>query len=295
MRILYITNYIKIQQAGGYINDYMNDLLFYGLYELQQEGIITELVDSTSIAHLYKYNDLFISKQALWGKGFSQTFLIEGDGQDVNRQNIVSKIVNQYFDVIIYGAWNRCQDYRDVVEESFNGKVIVVDGADDTLIRPKPSRWIGFKRELMPGVEGQLPISFAIPEFKFSQPNYKKTKDYGTVIPGDNSTYIFTDEASYYKDYNDSFYGVTTKKGGYDCIRHYEIPASYCMPYIPDIDSFPDTVLTNYPKKLIKIAMSLPDKDFDNNMYYQLMDEVYQYAKENLTTKALAKYVLSKI
>jgi len=41
-------------------------------------------------------------------------------------------------------------------------------------------------------------------------------------------------------------------------------------------------------------GMSLRDA-FTSEAYYAIMDATYQYAKENLTTKALAKYVLSKI
>ena len=294
MKILYITSYESIRQAGGYINDYMNDLLFYGLWELKQEGIITELVDSTPIMHLYKDNKAFIPEQILWGKGFSQTYLIPGAGGDVDRTDLVRKIVGQYFDVIIFGAWNRYQKYRDIVEESFNGKVIVVDGADDTMIRPAPSRWLKFKRELMPDVEGQLPISFAIPECKFLEPNYNKAQDFGTVIPGDESTYIFTDEKTYYEDYNRSYYGVNRKKAGWDSMRMYEIISSYCMPFIPDLDTFPNTVMTNYPKDLVKLGMSLTDT-LINRHYYSVMDETFKYAKQHLTTKALSKYVLSFI
>jgi hypothetical protein len=54
MKILYITNHIQIaQQSGGYLNDYLNDLLFHGFTELDD----IEVVDSTPIIHLYKEND----------------------------------------------------------------------------------------------------------------------------------------------------------------------------------------------------------------------------------------------
>jgi hypothetical protein len=44
MKILYITNHNLIfQQSGGYLNDYLNDLLFYGFTELED----IEVIDST--------------------------------------------------------------------------------------------------------------------------------------------------------------------------------------------------------------------------------------------------------
>ncbi len=73
MKILYITNHNQIfQQSGGYLNDYLNDLLFYGLTELEN----IEVIDSTPIIHLYKENQSKISNQYLWGKGFTSTFLM---------------------------------------------------------------------------------------------------------------------------------------------------------------------------------------------------------------------------
>ena len=53
MKILYVTNYISsAHRSGGFINDYLNDLVFYGLTELDN----VEIVDSTPIIHLYKEN-----------------------------------------------------------------------------------------------------------------------------------------------------------------------------------------------------------------------------------------------
>ena len=49
MKILYITNHKTIaQMSGGFLNDYLNDLLFYGLTELEN----IEVIDSTPIIHL---------------------------------------------------------------------------------------------------------------------------------------------------------------------------------------------------------------------------------------------------
>jgi hypothetical protein len=147
----------------------------------------------------------------------------------------------------------------------------------------------------MPDIQGQLPISFAIPECKFSEPNYNKSKDYATVVPGDSSTYIFTDETTYYKDYNDSLLGPTLMKAGWDCMRHYEIITSYCMPYFIGLDKCPPTILTTLPKTLIKSAMDMLDDNYNSKEYYEYMDRLYSYAKNHLTTEALAKYVLSNI
>ena len=114
MKILYITNHIRSAEiSGGFINDYLNDLLFYGLTELEN----IEVVDSTPIIHLYKENQYKIPIQHLWGKGFSSTYLIDKD--NVNRDNIEEKIKDKYFDLIIYGSINRCLDYYDIVSKIY--------------------------------------------------------------------------------------------------------------------------------------------------------------------------------
>ena len=64
MKILYITNYMDIAKAsGGFINDYQNDLVFYGLKELFGDDV----VDSTPIISLYKEYKEKIPSQNLWG------------------------------------------------------------------------------------------------------------------------------------------------------------------------------------------------------------------------------------
>ena len=51
MKILYVTNHLEISRTnGGFINDYLNDLLFFGLKEL----FGPDVVDSTPILNLYK-------------------------------------------------------------------------------------------------------------------------------------------------------------------------------------------------------------------------------------------------
>ena len=119
MKILYITNYLDIAMAsGGFINDYQNDLLFYGLRELFGDNV----VDSTQIISLYKEYEDKIPKQHLWG-GMTAFWLI-GEN-NIDRSNIEEKIKDRYYDLIIYGAINRCTQYYDLVSKIYN-KVAVL-------------------------------------------------------------------------------------------------------------------------------------------------------------------------
>jgi len=294
MKILYVTNYNSIAHAsGGFISDYLNDLTFYGFYELYKEGIITEIVDSTPIIHLYKENESKIPKQHLWG-GMTSFWLIDKD--DINRRDIINKIHGKYYDLIIYGACRRCMDYYDIVSKIYDAsKIILLDGNDDNNIYSISSKHPYFKRELYEPVINVHPISFSYPTSKLSAMNTNKTQEFGTVIPNEKSTYIFKNEADYYADYNKSYFGVTTKKAGWDCMRHYEILGNYCMPYFPDLNDCPNTILTTLPKSLIKKSNELCNKTIDNDEYYDILNQAFGSFKENCLTKSVAKYILEKV
>lgn len=287
MKILYITNYnTTSQMSGGFINDYLNDLLFYGLHELKN----IELVDSTPIIHLYKENQSKINSQFLWGKGFTSTFLINKD--NIDRSNIEEKIKDKYFDLIIYGSINRCLDYYDIVSKTYpSNKVFLIDGDDSSNIHSLSSVHPYFKRELI--TNEFIPIHFAIPECKITTDRLTKTQDYGSIIPGQGG-YKFDVEQEYYNDYNKSYFGVTMKKAGWDCMRHYEILANNCIPYFIDLHECPTNTLTNLPKELLLEARELAS-NFDESKYFSILDELFEYTKSHLTTKELAKYVLEKI
>ena len=287
MKILYITNYYSTAaKSGGYVNDYLNDLLFYGLTELNNVTV----VDSTPIIHMYNtYKDMVLP-QHLWGKGFTSTFLINQD--KTNRDNIKEKIEDKYFDLIIYGSIHRYSHYYDLVSKIYpSNKIFLIDGEDSTDIHPLSEKHPYFKRELTS--DKFIPIHFAIPEIKITQVALDKTQEYGSIIPGQGG-YKFDDERSYYIDYNKSYYGVTMKKAGWDCMRHYEILANHCVPYFIDLESCPKQTLTNLPKELLIEAREL-SSNFDIQKYNIILNELFDYTRKNLTTKKLAEYVLSYV
>jgi hypothetical protein len=96
------------------------------------------------------------------------------------------------------------------------------------------------------------PIQFCIPESKIVNDIPKKTQDCATVIPRYQDTYVFSKESDYYDDYKRSYYGVTCKKRGWDCLRHYEILANGCIPFLVGLGECPDKNMVFLPKELIK-------------------------------------------
>ena len=289
MKILYVTNYNSIAQAsGGFISDYQNDLVFHGLRELFGDDV----VDSTQIVSLYKEYENKIPSQHLWG-GMT-TFWLIGDN-NIDRTNIEEKIKDQYYDLIIYGAIKRCKDYYNLVSKYYPAnKVILIDGNDETELDPLYNKHLYFKRELIEDHKNLLPITFGIPTSKLAIPNTNKTQEYATCIPGQPETYVFKSEQPYFEDYQKSYYGVTMKKAGWDCMRHYEILGNYCVPYFVGLEDCPKNTLANLPKELLLEAKDLAE-NFDEQKYFIILNELFDYTKNNLTTKNLANYILSKI
>ena len=132
------------------------------------------------------------------------------------------------------------------------------------------------------------PISFSIPESKIVQSMPDKHKTFGQIIPGNTSTYVFTDEASYYKDYQSAVFGQTCKKGGWDCLRHYEILANGCIPWFADLDKCPPNTMTHFPKELVSAAMK---SETPETYIPSLLD----YTRKHLTCRAMAQYVLDTV
>lgn len=289
MKILYITDHRKIFKASyGFISDYMNDLLFHGLYELFGDDV----TDSTEIISLYKKNQDTVDPKTIWG-GFSAFWLI-GDNK-IDRSDIETKIKKKYYDLIIYGAINRCDDYFRLVRKNYPAKkILMVDGADETSLLKLHKKYPYFKRELTDDIKNAFPISFAIPESKMHHtPELKKEQLFGTILPGVKDTYIFKEEQPYYDDYYKAYYGLTTKKAGWDCMRHYEILGNYCIPYFPDLYNCPANTMQNFPRALVTAGMKLAHtKNFKDDQYQEIVHQLHQYTLDHLTTKAMAKKVI---
>jgi len=149
-----------------------------------------------------------------------------------------------------------------------------------------------------------FPITFSIDEKKICEKSNFKTKILSDLIPGNNSTYIFNNEEEYYNEYKQSYFAITTKKSGWDCMRHYEILANGCIPYFINIEKCPENTMSLLPKELLIESNLLYTKFQNKNIselaegdifdYYTLQKKLLEYIKNYLTTKKLAKYILQK-
>jgi hypothetical protein len=183
--------------------------------------------------------------------------------------------------LVIGDIWRAYGTFVELVAVAGETPIAVVDGTDSEApvpyeptwwrrpgfwFLPRPHRHASyFKRELTPRTtwfrwyltnplarrppRGMRPISFGIPEHLVLDEVPPKTKDFPAHIVdaevaervGAETAYAFADEASYYADLRASRFGITTKRGGWDCMRHYELAASGCALCFRDLDSKPRT------------------------------------------------------
>jgi hypothetical protein len=279
MKILFISR--------GMTHDYLSDMLFHGLRTL----LGADVVDVPYLEHM--------DKGTLHG-GYTVWGLL--DPIKVDRFDIPQKIHDHYFDAVIYGDVQLCQQFINDVMAFYHPKNIAFcDGRDDdnTIIEGLIGRGQYFKREKSSFPE-TIPIQFGIPEEKIRPVPLTddKTTVMAPLIPGDFSTYIYDTEEKYYQMYANSFFAKTWRKGGWDCCRHYEIMAAGCLPYFVNLEDCPPKVMELLPRKELFEARNLCDRwngtFHDKADWISLMSYVQQYLRNNLTTTALAKRVLER-
>ena len=148
------------------------------------------------------------------------------------------------------------------------------------------------------------PINFSFPKEKVVTNIPIKTKLLAHIIPGDLSTYIYKNESDYYKDYQNSFFAITKKKAGWDCMRHYEIVANGCIPVFLNIEDCPKYTMVLWPKNLLTEGNLLYNKykDISFNKLtekqteecYSLIQKLLEHMREKLITYKMANYILDK-
>lgn len=183
-----------------------------------------------------------------------------------------------------------------------------------------------FKRELGPwtyrtGVYGLLPatiarhlpslrrikpISFAIPSDNLVNEVPSKSQRFPAHIVdeevasrlGATSSYAFDTESDYYEDLRRSRFGITIKRAGWDCMRHYELAASGTIPCFRNLSAKPTTCA---PHGLIDGVNCIEYKDaddlftkldaLDGNTEQRLAAGALEWARQNTTKMLAAKFL----
>ncbi len=154
-----------------------------------------------------------------------------------------------------------------------------------------------------------LKINFSIPKNKIISFDCIKNKLFPSHIvdefvaknvKGSSTDYAFSNESEYYKDLQNSKYGITTKRAGWDCLRHYEIAANgavicfknlnikpkYCAPH-GLVDGLNCISYSDYTDLMTRIN-SISDTE-----YVMMRSHSLEWVRKN-TCNLLAKYLLEK-
>jgi hypothetical protein len=119
------------------------------------------------------------------------------------------------------------------------------------------------------------------------------------VNPSDRTTYIYGpgQQEEYYQMYRESRFAYTCKKGGWDCLRHYEIMANGCIPIFTGLEKCPEKTLCTFPKELLLHAYTelLPwEETAEKKMKYAFyLSKMMENMREYGTVSKMAEYVLN--
>ena len=318
------------------VSDYQSDMLFHGLVKKLGKDVHT-------YHNLWWHHKSEKEKDPerfdkIWGNGFTIYGLLDEEEytyepkQDVYNYDAVV--------IPIHHTMNKKDEHLQEVVNFFIEKghekkqIIVVDGWDQEHLNQEIAELCTYyKREMKDHHEEYaLPISFAFPKEKIRElDDSKRNLAFAPLIPVNQSidpsymsTYKYDTEEKYYDMYQTAYFSYTSKKGGWDTLRHYEIIANGSIPFFVDIENCPKHTLWNLPKETLLQArnilggrpnltkgvwkgQALPHcgvinkdepgglEDFHKGLWQHYRDKIYLWLYEEATTEALASYVLGKI
>ena len=245
--------------------DYLADSLLHGLIALGHD-----VTDYPRKHILYRHSNSSPDSSGFDVRGNGFTLYGNLDDRPVDRSYITQKLEKNYFDIVILGQiWRQWGELLDLAPLLQTVPIVLLDGDDDTRLfhrsgtrfrrygwQPFPirsGRCLYLKREWQGDCSrGRfcrvLPASFSIPAEKIRvADSSRKSQRLAThcVDPevahacGLHTSYAFASEQDYYDDLSASRFAVTTKRGGWDCLRHYEIAAAGSVPCVRQLETKP--------------------------------------------------------
>ncbi len=250
----------------------------------------------------------------------------------VNRENIIERIKSNDYDLVIFGSIHRSYEiFKELKPFLKKDKTILIDGEDHVKPRLGAGGYLYFKRELIPKiwyyssykmiprfVYSRLPLPKRIHPIAFAIPKEKITSGVGlsskeslfplhivdeevrksNLVPqGAGTTYQFESEGDYFQNLRDSKFGITTKRGGWDCLRHYEIAANGSVMCFRDLDSKPthcaphginmtNSIIYNSVDDLKRKIDKLSDSEYE-----RILEQSYRWIHQQ-TSENRAKEIL---
>lgn len=145
-----------------------------------------------------------------------------------------------------------------------------------------------------------FPLSFCVPDECIVDEIPTKECLLASLIPGDTSTYLYYGKEKEYNEmYRKSRFAITKMKGGWDCLRHYEILMNGCIPLFENLNECPKYTLTTYPKEWNDEAYALynnwSNTEADIQKYNELCERYLDHTRMNCTTTSTTKYFLDNV
>jgi len=144
-----------------------------------------------------------------------------------------------------------------------------------------------------------IPLPYAIPDEYIVTEVPLKTCIFSSVQPGNRSNYHYGpgEEEAYHAQYRASRFAYTEKKGGWDCLRHYEILAAGCIPVFTGLEACPSNTMVTFPKALVLEACAQllpwsPDKEALYDLYVR---RLLAHCRAHCSVSALTRRFLEPL
>jgi hypothetical protein len=157
----------------------------------------------------------------------------------------------------------------------------------------------------LPSIRDMREIAFSFPEEKIvAEPPLKDRLIASHVVDpevaerlGAPTSYAFADERDYYADLRRSRFGITTKRAGWDCLRHYEQAANGCVPCFRALDQKPprcaphgldesNCVIYDDPDELLERLEAM-----DDTAYSKLQAGAIEWVRTNTTRRRAEQFL----
>lgn len=140
-----------------------------------------------------------------------------------------------------------------------------------------------------------IPFSYSIPDEFIVTSVPEKTQLQSFVVPN-TRPFGPGEQQLYYDEYRRSRFAVTRKKGGWDCMRHYEIIANGCIPIFENLEACPYFTMTTFPKELVLKANRelLPWDDSYILKYNEIVEQLLDHCRKYCSVSARTESFLRK-
>lgn len=119
-------------------------------------------------------------------------------------------------------------------------------------------------------------------------------------IAGASAAYAFDSEGAYHADLQQARFGITTRRAGWDCLRHYEIASNAAVPCFRELASKPTTCAPHGLDPGNSISYSSADElmarihGLSDSDYESMQQGALRWARQN-STRARARQVLAEL